>query len=245
MPFLNDLKVYKSILFTRIKGATPAERLESFYAGQAPYYDDFRRHMLHGRQELYSALPVPDKGIWLELGGGTASNLQYLGDQLGRLRKIYLVDLCDALLAVARQRIQARQWPNVELVRADATAFTPPEGYADVITFSYSLSMMPTWSRALEHAWRVLRPGGSVGVVDYYVSRKQPAPGHMKHSWLARFYWPRFFRACHVYPSPDHLPCLCQQFRKTRLWEGRARIPYFPWLKPPCYLFIGQKMGDE
>jgi len=32
----------------------------------------------------------------------------------------------------------------------------------DVVTFSYSLSMMPDWLAALDNAKRILRPGGQI-----------------------------------------------------------------------------------
>ena len=51
---------------------------------------------------------------------------------------------------------------------ADATRFRPPEGAADVVTFSYSLTMIPDWFAALENAAAMLKPGGTIGVVDFY-----------------------------------------------------------------------------
>ena len=53
----------------------------------------------------------------------------------------------------------------------------------DVVTFSYSLTMIPDWFLAVDHAWRLLRPGGTIGVVDFYVSRKHPDPGWRRHPW--------------------------------------------------------------
>ena len=50
-----------------------------------------------------------------------------------------------------------------------------PEGPADVVTFSYSLTMIPDWVRALEQAWALLKPGGTIGIVDFYVA-SQTAP---------------------------------------------------------------------
>ena len=39
-------------------------------------------------------------------------------------------------------------------VEADAATFRPAEGQADVVTFSYSLTMIPDWFTALETALR-------------------------------------------------------------------------------------------
>lgn len=62
---------------------------------------------------------------------------------------IYLVDICESLLKIARKRIISRGWKNVHLICQDASTFTLPgidrkkggKGVVDLITFSYSLSM--------------------------------------------------------------------------------------------------------
>src|SRR5262249_60107494 len=98
MSILADLKVLYHLTLSPIRGATHAERLESFYQGQADAYDSFRARLLHGRKELFETLPVPEGGLWIDMGGGTGSNLEYLGNSLQRLQKLYLVDLSPSLL---------------------------------------------------------------------------------------------------------------------------------------------------
>ena len=83
------------------------------------------------------------------MGGGTAANLEMMGDEaVMSFAKIYVVDLCTPLLEVARRRCEERGWHNVEVVEGDATSWEPHEGpgAVDVLTFSYSLSMIPDCS---------------------------------------------------------------------------------------------------
>src|SRR5262245_16431479 len=101
MSFTSELKILYHMVFARQRGATHAERLEGFYRGQAEGYDDFRKRLLHGRRELYERLPAPDGGVWIEMGGGTASNLEYLGDRISTLKEVLVVDLSPSLLSVA------------------------------------------------------------------------------------------------------------------------------------------------
>lgn len=63
---------------------------------------------------------------------------------------IYIIDLCEPLLEVARARIKARGWKNVHVLCQDASRFVLPEwesgavdprGSLTAITMSYSLSM--------------------------------------------------------------------------------------------------------
>ena len=41
--------------------------------------------------------------------------------------RVYLIDLCEPLLDVARRRFAARGWTNVQVLCQDATFFTLPE----------------------------------------------------------------------------------------------------------------------
>ncbi len=241
MGLLSDLKILYHLTMKPIRGRDHAARMESFYAGQADAYDDFRRRLLQGRQELWNAIEVPQGGVWVDMGGGTGANLEYFGDRLDQLSKVYVVDLSRSLLQVAKRRIAERGWEGAEAVEADATTFRPPEGAADVVTFSYSLTMIPDWFAAIENALAMLKPGGRIGVVDFYVSRKYPADGLRRHSWFTRTMWPIWFGWDNVFPAPDHVPFLHHHFDVERFEEHRAKVPYIPLIRTPYYLFVGRK----
>ncbi|MCZ7563894.1 MAG: class I SAM-dependent methyltransferase [Burkholderiales bacterium] len=216
-------------------------RLERFYAPQAEHYDAFRERMLHGRRELIERLPAPAGGRVIELGGGTGRNLDFFGERLGALAAFELVDLCPALLAVARRR--AAGWPNVAVLEADVTSYQPAEP-AHCVYFSYALTMIPDWRRAIDNALAMLRPGAVLGVVDFYVAEARPAPGLARHSRLARGFWPRWFRRGGVRLSAAHLPYLRAATAEVHLAEGVGRVPYLPWLAAPYYVFVGRRRGE-
>lgn len=240
MDLLQDLKTLYHVALAPERGQSHGERLENFYRSQADGYDRFREHLLLGRQELYEQLPVPNRGTWVEMGGGTGANLERLGDRLRQLDRAYLVDLTPSLLRKAKERKAAKGWHNVQICEADATTFVP-EAPADVVTFSYSLTMIPDWFAALEQAQRILKPGGTLGVVDFYVSRKHPLPGCRRHGWFTRTFWPIWFGSDNVWPSPDHVPYLHRHFTPQTFFEGRARMKYLLGLPVPYYWFIGTK----
>ena len=63
---------------------------------------------------------------------------------------VYLVDLSPSLCEVARQRFERLGWKNVSVICEDARSFTLPandgikaSNGADIVTMSYSLSMIP------------------------------------------------------------------------------------------------------
>ena len=185
MGFASDMKILYHMLLKPVRGDSHAERMESFYGDQAEGYDDFRKRLLKGREELWQQLPK-DEGIWVDLGGGTGANIENFGDSISKPEKIYVIDLSTSLLKIASDRFAKKGWTNVETVEADATTYCPPQGYADVVTFSYSLTMIPNWFAAIENAYKILKPGGHIGVADFYISHKWPAESLKRHRWFTR-----------------------------------------------------------
>ncbi len=219
------------------RGADPAERLDAFYRDQAGHYDRFRDRLLHGRDTLMARLAPAAGEYWADLGGGTARNLDFLGDSLPALGRVDVVDLCRPLLAQAAKRCRGRD--NVRLVCADATCYRPPRPLHG-LWFSYSLSMMDEPLAALDHAARLLAPGGRIGVVDFFVSAPRPAPGRMRHGLLTRSLWPRWFahdgvRLCSQLPD-----ALLARFPGGELDEHLAPVPYLPGLRVPYFVFTAR-----
>ncbi|MDB4671401.1 class I SAM-dependent methyltransferase [Mariniblastus sp.] len=245
MGLFSDMKVLYHLALKPVRGKSHAERMENFYGGQADAYDDFRKRLLKGREDLLESVhPADDGGVWVDMGGGTGSNVALLDDRVKDFKKIYVVDLASSLLEVAQKRFDEKGWSNVKPIEADATKFKPEEGFADIVTFSYSLTMIPDWFAAMENAVRILKPGGKIAVVDFFVSRKYPADGRARHSWFTRSFWPVWFAGDNVFPSPDHVPFLHHYFEPNRYEERKCKIPYMPLLRMPYYLFVGTKKAE-
>ena len=218
-----------------------AERLQAFYGPQAEHYDTFRERLLHGRAELMERLAPPAGADLIELGAGTGRNLGFLGERLTALRSVTLVDLCPALLEQARRR--TRGLSNVRVVEADAVVYRP-DRLADIVYFSYALTMIPDWEGALRNAAAMLKPGGALGVVDFYCSDPEPPPGLVRHGALTRWFWPRWFAHDGVHPDPAHLRTLRRRLPDHELTEHRAPVPYLPGLRVPYYVFVGRMQDD-
>jgi S-adenosylmethionine-diacylgycerolhomoserine-N-methlytransferase len=243
MNFTGKLRTVWHATFAPIRGATHAERLEDYYRGQASDYDAFRQHLLHGREELIEVLPVPEGARLVELGAGTGGNLEALGEKRQRCSHVELVDLCPSLLRVAEERVRRHGWKNVTLHQADAATYVPVGGPVDVVLLSYALTMMPDWFLVVDRAWEMLRPGGVIGVTDFYVSRKHPEMGLRRHAWWQRVLWPWCFHGHNVFLSPDHLAYLLWRFERVYLSEKQGPMPFMMGLQPPYYVLIGRKGG--
>ena len=235
-----EIQTIYHMVLSPIRGETHKERLESFYSKQAKNYDSYRKRLLACREILLDR--VPSGGIWVDLGGGTGFNIEHMA-KLGKLKqfsKIYLVDLCPSLLEIARKRIEDNQWTNVEIIEADATIWHPKTEKVDLVTFSYSLTMIPDWFLAIENARQMLKIDGCIGITDFYYSRKYPLHGLKSHSWFRRTFWLIFFAFDNVNLSSDHLPYLIQHFQIDQIVETLRSIPYIPFFQVPQYIFIGR-----
>ena len=82
MGFYSDLKILYYLACKRTRGESHAERLESFYGGQAGGYDDFRKRLLTGRKELMEAMEPRAGEVWVDMGGGTTSLGVFSGGHL-------------------------------------------------------------------------------------------------------------------------------------------------------------------
>lgn len=236
----SELSVLRQFLRGMPREGDAAARLGAFYGPQAEQYDRFRERLLHGRAELIAALDLPHGARVLELGGGTGRNLEFFPRPRRLDLHFEVVDLCAPLLDVARQR--TRDWPQVRITLADACTYRP-EQPVDCVYFSYSLSMIPDWRRALDNAVAALRPGGTLAVVDFHVSSAQPGPGRRRHSALTRAFWPRWFRHDGVEVGPQRLEALCQRLPGHSLVESSGKVPYLPGLRVPHFRFIGRTPG--
>ena len=233
-----DLSVVKHLIFPNRKGASEEERLENFYASQAEDYDRFRERLLPGREELIQKLiPENFNGVWCDFGAGTGRNLEYALPRLGPDAKVFLIDLCPSLLALARKRVEKLDLKNVEVIEGDVCTFDLKDRAADKISFSYSLTMIPPWRDALINAARLLTEGGEIGVVDFI---DRPESNSNSDTLSARF-WRTWFATDSVHLNQNHLLELERKFRKRDLVQRRYPLPIVSFLKPWRYIYIGQK----
>lgn len=225
-----DARILWRLLRGQPNSGSHAERLQAFYAPQAERYDAFRERLLHGRQELIERLDLQPGARVVELGCGTGSSLLRIGARAGQFASFDMVDLCPALLDVARQR--AAGHASIQVIEADATSWQPDQP-VDCVFMSYALTMIPDWSRVIANAQGMLAPGGRIGVVDFHL----PAAG----SRLSNAFWRTWFGHDGVHLSDEHLAMLRRLFGERFSAERRAPVPYLPGVQAPYYLFVGEQ----
>jgi betaine lipid synthase len=144
------------------------------------------------------------KPIWIDIGGGTGWNIETMSkfvDVPDFFSEIHLVDYSPSLCEVARKRFSRLGWNNVHVVCQDAKLFNLGKEKADLITMSYSLSMLPNFHVCIDHLVSLLDPKGIIGVVDFYVQSIVETSGRnyiggslQRHvNWLGRTFWRAWF----------------------------------------------------
>eukprot|EP00897_Mesotaenium_endlicherianum_P009990 jgi/Mesen1/9019/ME000565S08337 len=247
---LDDLLVLKTMWFSQISGSTHKDRLESFYGPQAHAYDRFRASFLHGRRGMLQACAaqvqaMEDKSglVWVDLGGGTAENIDMMADymDLKTFEKIYMVDLAGPLCQVAREKVERRGWKNVVVVEGDVCDFVPDEHSAKLVTFSYSLSMIPPFMPAVDKAVSYLDPkSGILGVTDFYTSSKYDEPSR-QHNYYTRWFWRAIFDLDGIDLGPERRCYLDHKLQRVMEVNKSGKIPYVPLLRAPYYIWLGRQ----
>lgn len=229
------------------------KNLESFYKTQAKIYDRTREILLKGRFDAlklaYAHLPKDNgKLVWIDIGGGTGLNIEKMS-QICSLEKtfeaIYLVDLSPSLCDVAQERAARLNWTNVHIMCADACDFEISDhDSADLITFSYSLSMMPPYHAIVDHAYDLLNEQhGIVCSVDFGVQSSAHATGRVNNigglmnyhiPWFFRTFWRIWFECDKVFLDPSRREYLEYRFGTLKSLNLRNKtlgnIPYYIWL---------------
>lgn len=179
-------------------------RMDAIYRSQRHIYDLTRKCYLLGRDRLIDELDLaPDQSV-LEVGCGTGRNLVKIADRWpgGRLHGL---DISAEMLVSARASLtRAGLGETARLAQGDAAQFDPQALFGcdrfDRIVFSFTLSMIPAWERALAQACTLVAPGGRIAIVDFGQQERLPAAfARALHAWLRRF---------HVAPRADLLPVI-------------------------------------
>ncbi len=136
-------------------------------------------------------------GRVLEVGIGTGISLPYYSDRC----RIFGVDISEAMLEVARHRVETLRMDNVEqLAIMDAQNLAFDDGAFDVVTAQYVVNTVPDPEAALDEFMRVLRPGGELIVVNRVGAEKGARlkvekmlePVVERLGWRSDFPWARF-----------------------------------------------------
>jgi ubiquinone/menaquinone biosynthesis C-methylase UbiE len=161
------------------------DRLIETYRKKARHYDlTSRLYPVPGyphraqRMRAVRALGLRPGACVIDVACGTGLNFPLIEEVIGPGGRIIGVDLTDAMLAEARDRIAANGWTNISLVQAEAAAFEFP-AEVDAILSTYALTQVPQCAEVIANGAAALAGGGRWVVLDVKVPGNTPG-------WLAQ-----------------------------------------------------------
>jgi S-adenosylmethionine-diacylgycerolhomoserine-N-methlytransferase len=175
------------------------ERMNRMYRRQRHIYDGTRRYYLLGRDQMIENLRPEACASVLEIGCGTGRNLVQAAQRFPGA-KLFGIDvstemLTSAIASISRRGLSSR----IRVAHGDATGFDPQLLFGvpafDHVMVSYSLSMIPAWTRVIESALSHLKPGGRLHIVDF--GQQEHLPG------IARALLLRWLKMFDVTPRDD------------------------------------------
>jgi len=209
--------------------------MDRVYGRQRHFYNLTRRYYLIGRDRLIAGLDLKPGQSVVEIGCGTARNLIAIALRFPSAR-LFGLDASQAMLETARTQVEnAGLAGRIALVHGYAEALEPQlfgaaQGF-DAAVFSYSLSMIPDWRRALAAANAALAPAGRTHIVDFgdLVGLGRFGAGALR-LWLRHF---------HVEPRADILHFL----ESAVSAESGTKL----WISPGRYAFLwsGNRFPDR
>jgi ubiquinone/menaquinone biosynthesis C-methylase UbiE len=156
------------------------ERLIATYRKKAKHYDiTSRLYPVPGypqraqRLRAVQALGLRAGDSVIDIACGTGLNFPLIEEVIGPDGRIVGVDLTDAMLARAHDRVETNGWSNISLVQGDAADFDFPTG-VDAILSTYALSQVPACADVIAHGAAALSGDGRWVVLDLKVPVNTP-----------------------------------------------------------------------
>lgn len=133
------------------------------------------RGLAHALLRLLPPMVVVDLGA----GEGTLSQLL-----AKRAERVIAVDRSEEMVAYGRRLAEENGVSNIEFRLGDVEAVPVEEGEADLVLFSQVLHHTPSPARAVREAFRIVKPGGQVMVLDLAAHTYEQAKELYAHAWL-------------------------------------------------------------
>lgn len=143
------------------------ERVHDVFEKISDKYDvmnsviSFQRHKAW-RKETMRIMDVKPGSKALDVCCGTADWTIALAGAVGEQGKVVGLDFSENMLSVGKQKVEALQLKQVELLHGNAMELPFEDNTFDYVTIGFGLRNVPDYMHVLKEMTRVVKPGGKV-----------------------------------------------------------------------------------
>ena len=151
--------------------ADRANPIRDMFNAVAPRYDFLNRLLSAGCDKYWRKIAVDElepvaNRVFLDVATGT-------GDIAFEIRKKYKskiigLDLSINMLEIAKQKAKNKKIEDIKFIEGDAENLPFEDNTFDKVLISYGLRNLGDTEKGIEEFYRVLKPGGAVGVLEFF-----------------------------------------------------------------------------
>ena len=173
--------------FSTVNESEKAGKVAEVFHSVAKNYDIMNDVMSGGLHRVWkhftlTTARVPKGGRVLDIAGGTGDLSRGWAKRVGKDGEVWLTDINSSMLGVGRDRL-LNEGLLLPVAVCDAEKLPFPDNYFDLVSVSFGLRNMTHKDAALKEMHRVLKPGGTLLVLEFSKVAKPLAPAYDLYSF--------------------------------------------------------------
>ena len=173
--------------FQTVNESEKAGKVAQVFHSVAKNYDIMNDVMSGGLHRVWkhftiNTARVPKGGKVLDIAGGTGDLSRGWAKRVSKTGEVWLTDINASMLTVGRDRL-LNEGTILPVAVCDAEKLPFPDNYFDLVSVSFGLRNMTHKDVALGEMYRVLKPGGTLLVLEFSKVYKPLAPVYDAYSF--------------------------------------------------------------
>tara|TARA_B100000315_G_C14499913_1_gene551826 strand:+ start:253 stop:990 length:738 start_codon:yes stop_codon:yes gene_type:complete len=158
------------------EGEGKKEFVQKMFDDISPHYD-FLNHFLslgvdiYWRRKFIKHLNIKNGQTILDVACGTGD----IGFEILKYFQIQLtnIDISKNMLDIAEKKAKHKNLENIIFIQGDAEILPLENDSIDCLTIAYGFRNIAHYDKALEEFYRVLKPGGTLGILEFSIPKSR------------------------------------------------------------------------
>ncbi|SER50593.1 demethylmenaquinone methyltransferase / 2-methoxy-6-polyprenyl-1,4-benzoquinol methylase [Nitrosomonas sp. Nm51] len=157
--------------FNTVSETEKAGKVADVFHSVAERYNLMNDLMSGGLHRLWKRFAIEVSGVKsgdkvLDIAGGTGDMSALFLKQVGKTGEVWLTDINNSMLSIGRDRLIDEGMP-IPVAQCDAEKLPFPDNYFHCVSVAFGLRNMTHKEIALKEMLRVIKPGGTVIVLEF------------------------------------------------------------------------------